>query len=173
MTDAESTRHKTLSNDHLHLTCKDSDKKTNDLAIVILPDAVIRPDGVIHGIKRLLVPRSVQEDFNRRRNLRSISAVLPEGAPEVDPRTNRLKKSATPVSTGLPPVLSIFDAKAPGPSLAPTPAPGPGGPDHHFDGKSQVKDFIHKSNKNCSFPLPLVLIFPLIYVSYARFFAWR
>ncbi|KAF8392852.1 hypothetical protein HHK36_021091 [Tetracentron sinense] len=138
MTDAESTRHKTLSNDHLHLTCKDSDKKTVDLAIVILPDAVIRPDGVIHGIKRLLVPRSVQEDFNRRRNLRRISAVLPEGAPEVDPRTNRLKKPATPVSTGLPPVLSIFDAKAPGPSLAPTPAPGPGGPDHHFDGESQM-----------------------------------
>ncbi|KAF8379027.1 hypothetical protein HHK36_028454 [Tetracentron sinense] len=53
MTDAESTRHKTLSNDHLHLTCKDSDKKTVDLATVIHPDAVIRPDGVIHGIERL------------------------------------------------------------------------------------------------------------------------
>ncbi|KAF8392854.1 hypothetical protein HHK36_021093 [Tetracentron sinense] len=104
------------------------------------PDAVIRPDGVIHGIERLLVPRSVQEDFNRRRNLRSISAVLPEGAPEVDPRTNRLKKPATPVSTGLPPVLPIFDAMAPGPSLAPAPAPapGPGGPHHHFDGESQM-----------------------------------
>ncbi|KAF8396345.1 hypothetical protein HHK36_017962 [Tetracentron sinense] len=142
MTDAESTRHKTLSNDHLHLTCKDSGKKTVDLATVIHPDAVIRPDGVIHGIERLLVPRSVQEDFNRRRNLRSISAVLPEGAPEVDPRTNRLKKPATPVSIGSPPVLPIFDAMAPGPSLAPAPAPGPGGPHHHFDGESQVKDFI-------------------------------
>ncbi|KAF8404336.1 hypothetical protein HHK36_009219 [Tetracentron sinense] len=136
MTDAESTRHKTLSNDHLHLPCKDSDKKTVDLATVIHPDAVIRTDGVIHGIERLLVPRSVQEDFNHRRNLRSISAVLPEGAPEVDPRTNRLKKPATPVSTGLPPVLPIFDAMAPGPSLAP--APGPGGPHHHFDGESQM-----------------------------------
>ncbi|KAF8392845.1 hypothetical protein HHK36_021084 [Tetracentron sinense] len=126
MTDAESTQHKTLSNDHLHLACKDSDKKTIDFATVIHPDAVIRPDGVIHGIEQLLVPRSVQEDFNRRRNLRSISAVLPEGTPEVDPRTNRLKKPATPVSTSLPPVLPIFDAMAPGPSLAPALAPGPG-----------------------------------------------
>ncbi|KAF8365005.1 hypothetical protein HHK36_032992 [Tetracentron sinense] len=132
MTDAESTRHKTLSNDHLHLTCKDSDKKTVDLATVIHPDAVI------HGIERLLVPRSVQEDFNRRRDLRSISVVLPEGAPEVDPRTNGLNKPVTPVSTGLPPVLPIFDAMAPGPSLAPAPAPGPGGPHHHFDGESQM-----------------------------------
>ncbi|KAJ6316539.1 hypothetical protein OIU78_019758 [Salix suchowensis] len=31
---------------------------------------------------------------------------------------------------------------SPGPSLAPAPAPGPGGPHHHFDGESQVKDFI-------------------------------
>ncbi|KAF8404334.1 hypothetical protein HHK36_009217 [Tetracentron sinense] len=138
MTDAESTRHKKLSNDHLHLTCKDSDKKTVDLATVIHPDAVIRPDGVIHDIERLLVPRSVQEDFNHRRDLRSISTVLPEGAPEVDPRTNGLNKPVTPVSTGLPPVLPIFDAMAPGPSLAPAPAPGPGGPHHHFDGKSQM-----------------------------------
>ncbi|OVA07202.1 FAS1 domain [Macleaya cordata] len=138
---AESVRHRTLSRDHLHLACKDSGKKV-DLATVIHPDAVIRPDGVIHGIERLLVPRSVQEDFNRRRSLRSISAVLPEGAPEVDPRTHRLKKPASPTPAGSPPVLPIFDAMAPGPSLAPAPAPGPGGPRHHFNGESQVKDFI-------------------------------
>ncbi|KAF8379034.1 hypothetical protein HHK36_028461 [Tetracentron sinense] len=134
MTDAESTRHKTLFNDHLHLTCKDSDKKTINLVTVIHPDAVIRPNGVIHGGERLLVPRSVQEDFNRRRNLRSISAVLPEGAL----RTNRLKKPATPVSTGLPSVLLIFDAMALGLSLAPALTLGPSGPHHHFDGESQM-----------------------------------
>ncbi|KAI3924475.1 hypothetical protein MKW98_032676 [Papaver atlanticum] len=139
----ESTRHRTLStHEHLNLfTNKDSTKKV-DLAAVIHPDAVIRPDGIIHGIERLLIPRSVQEDFNSRRSLRAISAVIPEGAPEVDPRTNRLKKPVAPVPAGSPPALPIEDAMAPGPSLAPAPAPGPGGPHHHFDGHSQVKDFI-------------------------------
>ena len=87
-------------------------------AAVTRPDAVLRPDGVIHGIERLLVPRSVQEDFNRRRSLAAISAVLPTGAPEVDPRTHRLKKPAPPVPPGAPPVLPIWDAMAPGPSIA-------------------------------------------------------
>ncbi|GLT38512.1 hypothetical protein SLA2020_127570 [Shorea laevis] len=138
-----SVKHKTLWDDHVHLTTSGgSGKKTVDSAEVIRPDDVTRPDGVIHGIKQLLIPRSVQEDFNRRRNLRSISAVLPQGAPEVDPRTHRLKKPAAPVPVGAPPVLPIYDALAPGPSLAPAPAPGPGGPHHHFDGMSQVKDFI-------------------------------
>ncbi|KAI3991342.1 hypothetical protein MKX01_034661 [Papaver californicum] len=139
----ESTRHPTLSaHEHLNLfTSKDSAKKVNH-AVVIHPDIVIRPDGVIHGIERLLIPRSVQEDFNRRRSLRSISAVIPEGAPEIDPRTNRLKRKAAPVPAGSPPALPISYAMAPGPSLAPAPAPGPGGPHHHFDGHSQVKDFI-------------------------------
>ncbi|KAF2287419.1 hypothetical protein GH714_039860 [Hevea brasiliensis] len=136
------SRHTTLCNDHLHLISKTSGKKLVDSAEIIRADDVIRPDGVIHGIERLLIPQSVQEDFNRRRNLRSISAVLPEGAPEVDPRTHRLKKPAAPVPAGAPPVLPIYDAMAPGPSLAPAPAPGPGGPHHHFDGESQVKDFI-------------------------------
>ncbi|XP_077241001.1 fasciclin-like arabinogalactan protein 17 [Tasmannia lanceolata] len=133
--------HQTLSKDHLSLSLlKDSGKRVG-LAALIHPDAIIRPDGVIHGIERLLIPRSVQEDFNRRRNLGSISAVLPEGAPEVDPRTLRLKKPV-PVPAGAPPVLPIFDAMAPGPSLAPAPAPGPGGAHRWFDGESQVKDFI-------------------------------
>ncbi|KDP36078.1 hypothetical protein JCGZ_08722 [Jatropha curcas] len=135
-------KHSTLCNDHLRLISKSSGKKAVDSAEIIRPDDVIRPDGVIHGIERLLIPQSVQEDFNRRRNLRSISAVLPEGAPEVDPRTHRLKKPAAPVPAGAPPVLPIYDALAPGPSLAPAPAPGPGGPHHKFDGESQVKDFI-------------------------------
>ncbi|EEF38304.1 fasciclin-like arabinogalactan protein 16 [Ricinus communis] len=142
-TDASNpTWHITLSNNHLHLDVRDSGKKVVDSAELVRPDDVIRPDGVIHGIERLLIPQSVQEDFNRRRSLRSISAVLPEGAPEVDPRTHRLKKPAAPVPVGAPPVLPIYDAMAPGPSLAPAPAPGPGGPHHHFDGESQVKDFI-------------------------------
>ncbi|KAK7244759.1 hypothetical protein RIF29_39585 [Crotalaria pallida] len=136
-------RHKTLAGDHhLHLRDDPSGNKTVDSAAVLKPDDVIRPDGVIHGIDQLLVPRSVQEDFNRRRNLRAIAAVLPEGAPQVDPRTNRLKKPA-PVPAGAPPVLPIYDAMAPGPSIAPAPAPGPGGARHHFNGERQVKDFIH------------------------------
>ncbi|KAK7337342.1 hypothetical protein VNO77_17909 [Canavalia gladiata] len=134
--------HPTLSDHHLHLTTNPSGEKTVDAAEILRADDVVRPDGVIHGIERLIVPRSVQEDFNRRRNLAAISAVLPQGAPEVDPRTHRLKKPA-PVPAGAPPVLPIYDAMAPGPSLAPAPAPGPGGPKHHFNGERQVKDFIH------------------------------
>ena len=137
-------QHKTLcGEDEMHLALslgKESEFFVGD-ARVTRPEDVTRPDGVIHGIERLLVPRSVQEDFNARRSLRSISAVLPEGAPEVDPRTNRLKKPA-PVPVGAPPVLPVYDALAPGPSIAPAPAPGPGGAKHHFDGESQVKDFI-------------------------------
>jgi uncharacterized surface protein with fasciclin (FAS1) repeats len=136
-------RQRTLWNEHVHLRSHSSGKRIVDSAEIVRPDDVVRPDGVIHGIERLLVPRSVQEDFNQRRSLRSISAVLPEGAPEVDPRTNRLKKPAAPVPAGSPPVLPIYDALAPGPSLAPAPAPGPGGPHHHFNGMRQVKDFIH------------------------------
>uniref|UniRef100_A0A1D1Y651 Fasciclin-like arabinogalactan protein 17 n=1 Tax=Anthurium amnicola TaxID=1678845 RepID=A0A1D1Y651_9ARAE len=126
----------------LHLR-SDGPTKMADLAALVHPDAVVRPDGVIHGIDRLLVPRSVQEDFNRRRSLASISAILPEGAPEVDPRTHRLKRPATnPAPAGSLPALPIYDAMAPGPDLAPAPAPGPGGPHGHFHGMRQVKDFI-------------------------------
>ncbi|XP_064952369.1 fasciclin-like arabinogalactan protein 17 [Musa acuminata AAA Group] len=140
------SRRPTLAGDHVQLSSSSSagaavDRKVG-LAAVVHPDAVVRPDGVIHGIERLLVPRSVQEDFNRRRSLAAISAVLPTGAPEVDPRTHRLKKPAPPVPAGAPPVLPIYDAMAPGPSLAPAPAPGPGSGKHWFDGESQVKDFI-------------------------------
>ncbi|CAN6921383.1 hypothetical protein Bca4012_091011 [Brassica carinata] len=130
---------------HLSKTKGNGNRLVNS-AVITRPDDLTRPDGLIHGIERLLIPRSVQEDFNRRRNLRSISAVLPEGAPEIDPRTNRLKKSAAAaaaVPAGAPPVLPIQSAMAPGPSLAPAPAPGPGGPRHHFNGEAQVKDFIH------------------------------
>ncbi|KAL5574554.1 hypothetical protein UlMin_016253 [Ulmus minor] len=139
---SESTRFTTLSDEEIHLEKRGSGEWTVDLARVIHPDSVTRPDGVIHGIERLLIPRSVEDDFNRRRSLRSITAVKPEGAPEVDPRTNRLKKPAPVAKPGSAPELPIYDALAPGPSLAPAPAPGPGGPHHHFDGERQVKDFI-------------------------------
>nr|XP_043611213.1 fasciclin-like arabinogalactan protein 16 [Erigeron canadensis] len=143
--DIVNVNQKTLNqvDDHLPLTrTKSGQKVVGGLARVTRPDDVIRPDGLIHGIERLLVPRSVQEEFNRRRSLSSISAVLPEGAPVVDPRTHRLKKPASVTPAGSPPVLPIYDAMAPGPSLAPAPAPGPGGARRHFDGESQVKDFI-------------------------------
>ncbi|XP_071710334.1 fasciclin-like arabinogalactan protein 17 [Rutidosis leptorrhynchoides] len=140
-------RHETLcvdeSENHIPLTREiNGEKLVGGLAKVTRPDDVVRPDGVIHGIERLLVPRLVQEEFNKRRSLSSISAVLPEGAPVVDPRTNRLKKPVAPVAAGAPPVLPVYDALAPGPSLAPAPAPGPGGAHRHFNGESQVKDFI-------------------------------
>ncbi|KAM1022880.1 hypothetical protein ACFX13_044489 [Malus domestica] len=91
----------------------------------------------------LLIPCSVEDDFNWRQNLRTISAIHLEGAPEVDPRIHRLKKPAPLIPVGALPVLLVYDALAPSPSLAPAPTPRLGGPKHHFDGKSQVKDFIH------------------------------
>ncbi|KVI06229.1 fasciclin-like arabinogalactan protein 17 [Cynara cardunculus var. scolymus] len=138
----ETTRHDTLSDDPLHLSANLEFVKLVGSAEVVSVEDVVRTDGIIHGIGRLLIPKSVQQDFNTRRSLRAISAIKPEGAPEVDPRTNRLKKPAPPVPVGSAPVLPIYSAMAPGPSLAPAPAPGPGGPHHHFDGESQVKDFI-------------------------------
>ncbi|KAI4322500.1 hypothetical protein L6164_022189 [Bauhinia variegata] len=137
-----SARHETLSKGYLHLESNGTGEWTVDRAKVIHPYVVTRPDGVIHGIERLLVPQAVVDDFNRRRSLVSITAVKPEGAPEVDPRTHRLKKPAPPAKPGSAPALPIYDALAPGPSLAPAPAPGPGGPHHHFNGERQVKDFI-------------------------------
>ncbi|CAJ1979079.1 unnamed protein product [Sphenostylis stenocarpa] len=137
------TRYKTLApHQHLTLQTVNSTHWNVDTSWVTHPDSMTRPDGVIHGIDTLLIPRSVQDDFNRRRNLISIAAVKPEPAPEVDPRTHRLKKPAPPSPAGSPPALPIYDAMAPGPSLAPAPAPGPGGPHHHFNGEKQVKDFI-------------------------------
>ncbi|KAG9130958.1 hypothetical protein Leryth_006735 [Lithospermum erythrorhizon] len=137
----QTTHHSSLFGDNLKISNENGAKRVSD-ARIIHPNDIIRPDGIIHGIERLLIPKSVQQDFNMRRSLESISAVIPQGAPEVDPRTNRLKKQAPPTPPGSPPTLPIFSAMAPGPSLAPAPAPGPGGPHHHFDGEAQVKDFI-------------------------------
>ncbi|KAI9073350.1 hypothetical protein K1719_044691 [Acacia pycnantha] len=50
------TRHDTLSNDHLHLENNGTTEWTVDRAKIIQPDAVTRPDGVIHGIERLWCP---------------------------------------------------------------------------------------------------------------------
>ncbi|CAI9097549.1 OLC1v1034006C1 [Oldenlandia corymbosa var. corymbosa] len=143
---SSSSRHTSLcpdaADEDLEISHKNGEKHIS-VARIFKPNDIVRPDGIIHGIERLLIPKAVQQDFNSRRSLRAISAVLPEGAPEVDPRTHRLKKPASPAPAGSPPALPIFDAMAPGPSLAPAPAPGPGGPHHHFDGEAQVKDFIH------------------------------
>ncbi|KAJ6717430.1 FASCICLIN-LIKE ARABINOGALACTAN PROTEIN 16 [Salix purpurea] len=134
--------HSTLCSDRVKLSGQESGGNLIDSAKIIQVNAVERSDGVIHGIEKLLIPRSVQQDFNNRRSLRSISAVRPEGAPEVDPRTHRLKIPAPPEKPGSPPALPIYDAMAPGPSLAPASAPAPGGPHNHFNGEKQVKDFI-------------------------------
>jgi hypothetical protein len=99
---------------------------------VMSPDAVVRADGVIYGIDRLLVPRSVQEKFNCRRSLVSISAALPMGALEVDPCTYCLLRKPGPspdprALLGAPPELPVWD------SIAPTPALGLGSRTRCFD----------------------------------------
>ncbi|KAG0468738.1 hypothetical protein HPP92_018066 [Vanilla planifolia] len=101
-----SARHRTLAGDHVELSRSRSGENCVDSAVVVHPDAVVRPDGVIHGIESLLVPRSVQEDFNRRRNLADISAVLPTGAPEVDPEPTASKAAPPSPAGSLPPFPS-------------------------------------------------------------------
>ncbi|KAI3458751.1 hypothetical protein Pfo_015414 [Paulownia fortunei] len=142
-----STSHTALSHDHLEFSRSATSTASCSNFVgpvkVVHFNSVVRPDGIIHGIEKVMVPKSVEREFNHRRNLRSISAVKPEGAPEIDPRTNKLsKRKANSVPADGAPKLSIYEAMAPGPSLAPAPAPGPGGPHHHFDGEKQVKDFI-------------------------------
>ncbi|KAL9267111.1 Fasciclin-like arabinogalactan protein 17-like protein [Drosera capensis] len=143
---SSSSVHRTLCRDEqIRLDRDASHHKVVHSVKVVKENDIVRVDGVIHGIERMLVPESVISEFNRRRSLRSIAAVLPTGAPEVDPRTHRLKHPAAAsasVPAGAPPVLPVSDALAPGPSIAPAPAPGPGGAHHHFDGEAQVKDFI-------------------------------
>ncbi|XP_057981152.1 fasciclin-like arabinogalactan protein 16 [Malania oleifera] len=56
-------------------------------AEVVHPDAVGRPDGVVDLIERPAVSPPVRDDFNRCRSSQSISAVLPEGAQEIDLQT--------------------------------------------------------------------------------------
>ncbi|PIN17285.1 hypothetical protein CDL12_10058 [Handroanthus impetiginosus] len=143
------SNHTALSDDHVELSCivtsnGDCSHHVADVKVVRL-NSIVRPDGIIHGIEKVIIPKSVELEFNNRRNLRSISAVKPEGAPEIDPRSKKfLKKTehSHSVPIGETPIIPIYEAMAPGPSLAPAPAPGPGGPHHHFDGEKQVKDFI-------------------------------
>eukprot|EP01018_Ginkgo_biloba_P022907 Gb_37149 [translate_table: standard] len=134
--------HKALSKDGLQFSVN-RDKKGVDLAVLTHPNAVVKPDGVIHGIDKMLIPKSVQDDFNAWRS-GVVLAVEPEGAPVVDPRKSK-KPKTSPVSSSSynSPLHSIYYAMAPGPSLAPAPAPGPSSGYHWFDGDSQVKDFIH------------------------------
>ncbi|KAL2551909.1 Fasciclin-like arabinogalactan protein 17 [Forsythia ovata] len=49
---------------------------------IIKGDDIIRPNGIICDTERLLVPKYVQQDFNTRRSLRSISILLSDEAPE-------------------------------------------------------------------------------------------
>ncbi|WCJ40134.1 FASCICLIN-like arabinogalactan protein 16 precursor [Euphorbia peplus] len=134
----------TLSNRNLNLTREKTGRIFVGLAQITHPDSITRPDGVIHGIQRLLIPPAVENEFNRRRSLRSIAAVKPEGAPEVDRRSTG-SPEVDRRSTGAP-ARSTHRFKtppmAPGPVTAPAPAPGPGGHHPHFDGEAQVKDFI-------------------------------
>ncbi|GAA0173780.1 hypothetical protein LIER_27328 [Lithospermum erythrorhizon] len=136
--------HQATEEEKLKITHQNGVKLVSQ-ARIIRPNDIIRPDGIIQGINQVLIPKTVQQAFNMRRSLQSISAILPQGAPEIDPRTNKFKKPpslSSPPPPGSSPLLPIYSAMAPGPSLAPAPAPGPGGPHHHFDGEAQVKDFI-------------------------------
>eukprot|EP00252_Welwitschia_mirabilis_P013143 TRINITY_DN29025_c0_g1_i1.p1 TRINITY_DN29025_c0_g1~~TRINITY_DN29025_c0_g1_i1.p1 ORF type:complete len:466 (-),score=44.64 TRINITY_DN29025_c0_g1_i1:396-1793(-) len=141
------SEHASLSQERLSLgMAKDGVLKV-DLGVVTHPNAVVRTDGVIHGIDRVLVPKSVQDDFTAWRSSRGLlEAVKPEGAPVLDSSRQGTSKSGSSPSSDsktFTPKHSIYYAMAPGHSLAPAPAPGPGTRRHYFDGEAQVKDFIH------------------------------
>uniref|UniRef100_A0A0D9VZZ0 FAS1 domain-containing protein n=1 Tax=Leersia perrieri TaxID=77586 RepID=A0A0D9VZZ0_9ORYZ len=124
---AAASHHPTLAGEEVDLAAAH--------AAVTRPDAVVKPDGVIHGINRLLVPRSVEDEFNRRRSLAGISAMPPTAAPEVNnPRTHPLN----PPPPGDSAVLPFSDAIIPNPSIAQACEPS-----DHYDGHTQVRDFIH------------------------------
>ncbi|MCO5605968.1 hypothetical protein L7F22_060154 [Adiantum nelumboides] len=120
-----------------------------DLGNVFAPDAIVRRDGVVHGIDRLLIPRSVQNAYNQWKEGKSASrmlAVLPEESPT--PETYRAMKAAAAAKAAAlakasqPPLKPIWEALAPGPAMAPAPAPGPSSGHRWFDGESAVADFI-------------------------------
>lgn len=129
----ELTRLEPLSGDPIAVS-RSGDVYYVDAMEITRPDSVIRPDGIIHGINKVLVPKSVQQAFNARRSLSSISAVKPEGAPVIDPRTLKRKAALTPplptVSPPPPPHFPIYSAMASEPAT-------------ELDGESQVKDFVH------------------------------
>uniref|UniRef100_A0A3Q7E890 FAS1 domain-containing protein n=1 Tax=Solanum lycopersicum TaxID=4081 RepID=A0A3Q7E890_SOLLC len=103
-----SSLHHTRNNNHTTLCPGETERLSGNNLNIIHPNDIIKSDGIIHGIQKVLIPKSVQQSFNNRRNLRSISAVLPQGAPEIDPRTNRLKKNPKPVPAGAPPVKDFI-----------------------------------------------------------------
>ncbi|KAI5061325.1 hypothetical protein GOP47_0023830 [Adiantum capillus-veneris] len=120
-----------------------------DLSNVVAPDAIVRRDGVVHGIDRLLIPRPVQNAYNRWKEGKSAArmlAVLPEESPT--PETYREMKAAAAAKAAAlakasqPPLKPIWEALAPGPAMAPAPAPGPSSGHRWFDGESAVADFI-------------------------------
>ena len=124
-----------------------------DLSSVVVPGAIKRRDGVVHGIDRLLIPRSVQSAYNawKERQVRDrMLAVLPEQSPTPDSyRVQKAKAAAAAAAAAAlkarayaPPSDTIYDALAPSPSFAPAPAPGPSSRHNVFDGESVVADFI-------------------------------
>jgi hypothetical protein len=75
-----------LSGEHLELSVNGDSRMQVGAAAVTILGAVVRSDDVINGIERLLVPRSVQEDFNHHR-LAAIFAVclVPSSSPRGHP----------------------------------------------------------------------------------------
>uniref|UniRef100_J3MIQ4 FAS1 domain-containing protein n=1 Tax=Oryza brachyantha TaxID=4533 RepID=J3MIQ4_ORYBR len=142
------------------------------LLLQALEDAVGRGNVTIFAPRNEALERDLDPEFRRfllePRNLRSLQQLLlfhvlparihasdaaasslPSSHPtlsgehvELARGDGSMRNPAPPVPPGAPPVLPIWDAMAPGPSIAPAPAPGPGSGKHHFDGHSQVKDFI-------------------------------
>ncbi|KAL7107893.1 hypothetical protein ACP275_06G082200 [Erythranthe tilingii] len=132
------TRRRALSHEYLEFSYGGRSEPYVGAAKVVYFNSIVRHDGIIHGVEKVIVPKSVEREFNKNgRNPRSIAAVEPEGAPEINPRTNKLSKRNA-ISAPGGGATTIYKAKAPGHS----PSPAPGGPHHHLDGEKQVNDFI-------------------------------
>ncbi|KAL7147031.1 hypothetical protein ABFS83_06G081300 [Erythranthe nasuta] len=135
------TRRRALSHDYLEFTYSGRSEPYVGAAKVVHFNSIVRHDGIIHGVDKVIVPKSVERDFNNnnRRNPRSIAAAVePEGAPEIDPRTNKLSnRNAISVPGGG--ANTIYKSTA---AAGHSPSPAPGGPHHHLDGEKQVNEFI-------------------------------
>ncbi|KAG6541289.1 hypothetical protein Mapa_017342 [Marchantia paleacea] len=121
----------TLASEAVSLSAQGPILFAGDVA-VSAPDAIIRPDGVVHGVEEMLIPNSVMQEYVAH-TTRKMATPLPTGAPGLDTRRAQLlekqysaveaKLVVAAASPSLPPALAPSIAPAPGPAMGPSTAP--------------------------------------------------
>ncbi|BBN13787.1 hypothetical protein MPTK1_6g06300 [Marchantia polymorpha subsp. ruderalis] len=123
----------TLASEAVWLSTQGPILMAGDVAVAA-PDAIIRPDGVVHGVEEMLIPNSVMQEYVAH-TTRKMATPLPTGAPGLDTRRAQLlekqfsaveaKLVVAAASPSLPPALALAPsiAPAPGPAMGPSTAP--------------------------------------------------